>query len=374
MAGRSTSLKTNYMLDNKEINKYLQEAMKGKIIDKDTKQKVDGSKWKDAFNKTGTVNNKQEYLDLLISYVRNETKYSGLTDKYSKTMNGLMDRIKGNWETIEADLLGIDANNTGMAKSGTTVFNSVKSFIDYLDNWLGSSKAKSVFDSVGSGLGKAVDAVAKSLEYLLEHVNWDEVADKIEAVGKGLADFINNLVKSGALDKLLEVLPKFAEMSLNNKVIDTETKANQAKQVAEGNPFGAGVTGIYGWWEKQLNNMGALSSQDVATMANSSQNTNPSFSDKMSTLAMQSNNVLSWINSRFIPSAGDRAYLTSANADTYLAQNPNLSDDQKTQIKDIINDEKNKGHTIYNITVGTVKSDNAEDLIQQMQQLQSNQK
>ena len=212
------------MLDNKEINKYLQSLSKSKK----TEDRTNAKKWKDAFNKTGTVNNKQQYLDLLIDYVRKETKYSGLTERYSKTMNGLMDRIQGNWETVLADLLGVDANSTGMAKNGVNVFNSVKDFLDYMDKWLSSSNASVMFDSSGTGLGKAVDSVAKAIEDFISKINWGQVGSVLEKMGDSVAKIVNTLASSPAFIKLLDTLPDMLERILNSKVIVTGKQIGRA--------------------------------------------------------------------------------------------------------------------------------------------------
>ncbi|OOM82127.1 hypothetical protein CLPUN_05060 [Clostridium puniceum] len=368
MGGRSTSLKTNYMLDNKEINKYLQSLSKSKNIE----DRANSKKWKDAFNKTGTVNNKQEYLDLLIDYVKHETKYSGLTERYSKTMNGLMDRIQGNWETVLADLLGVDANNTGMAKNGINVFNSVKKFLDYMDNWLSSSNASIMFDKLGTGLGKAVDSVAKAIENFIDKIKWNEVGSVLEKMGDSVAKIVNTLASSPAFVKLLDTLPDMLERILNSKAIELVTTANQTKDVANKNPFAAVVDGGYGWWIKSMNNSGVLSPKEASNVISSSNDNSLGFSDNISKnfseLGMYLHNGVTY---GIATGAWDSHYLTDANASTYLAQNPNLDDNQRNQIKDIMN---NDNKTIYNVSISEVKTDSAEDLILQIQNLQNNQK
>jgi hypothetical protein len=75
------------------------------------------------------------------------------------------------------------------------------------------------------------------------------------------------------------------------------------------------------------------------------------------------------------PTAEDKAFLTQANADTYLSQNPNLTDDQRNQIKGMLDEDAKNGQTIYHITVGEVKTDNDPmDLINKITNLQNNQK
>jgi hypothetical protein len=355
MAGRSTSLKTNYMLDNKEINKYLQEAMKGKITDKTTGQKVDGKAWKDAFNKTGTVNNKQEYLDLLISYVKNETKYSGLTERYSKTMNGLIDRIKGNWETIQADLLGIDANNTGMAKPGINAFNSVKNFLNYMDNWLSSSKATTMLESLGTGLGTAVDSIATAVEKLMENGQFERIGKVFEGIGKSISDFITRLDKNGTLDKIIDKLPELVGIVLNNEAIKLETDFNTKSNIATGN-VGEGVKDWVIGKQLQVGNyMGDK---------NANWNTIDDLSKNKSLLNQ-------WWDNLWQPSDDNNTYLSDINASTYLSQNPNLTNDQVQTIQSMMKDDMSP---VYNITIGEIKADSFDEIVQSIQQAQANQK
>jgi hypothetical protein len=376
MAGRSTSLKTNYMLDNKEINKYLQEAMKGKIIDKDTGQKVNGKQWKDAFNKTGTVYNKQEYLDLLVSYVRNETKYSGLTKKYSETLNGLTDRIKGQWETVEADLLGIDANGTGMAKSGTNAFNSIKNFLGYMDDWLQSSTASNVLGKLGTGLGTGVDSITKSIEKMMTKINWNNVGSTFEKVGDSIAKVVDKITSSPQFSKLLEELPDIIDKIITNKALQYVSDANSGSKYAQGDVVGGMYSDFNGYVSKTRSNLGAKDALDTYTATQkiideeSDRGTVGNWEYNASQLWSQLGSATKslWNISM---SPYDNPILTDANASTYLAQNPNLNDDQRNQIKNVINDDN---QAKYNITIHEIRADNFDEIMASIQQAQANQK
>lgn len=87
----------------------------------------------------------------------------------------------------------------------------------------------------------------------------------------------------------------------------------------------------------------------------------------LSEWGMQFNNAIASMS----PITRDKKYLTDANASTYLDQNANLTDDDKNQVKDMLNSDN---QNIYHITVGEVKTDNAEDLIKQIKSLQTNSK
>lgn len=356
MYGRTTSLKTNYMIDNKEVQKYLQEAMKGKITDKDTKQKVNGKLWKDAFNSKGSVNNKQEYFDLLVSYVRNQTKFNGLTNKYSHTINGLIDRLEGNWETVRADILGLDANGTGMAKEGKiTVFKSIKEGIEAFDNWLNNDKTKDMLSNLGEGLGKGVHSVTDVFLDLLKKINWDKVGKIFEKIGDSIARIIDKLTSNPEFEKMLDNLPTLVEKTLNNKVIETTRDAKTGMDLASGN-YGQAVKDYTKGTSDKYNNL--LGTNGDTLDINGNKMVNPYA--KINQDATGSSDYLSNLNGNM---------LTDANASTYLAQNSNLTDDQRNQIKDLISNDK---QIVYNVTIAEVKSDSAEELIASLQKIQNN--
>jgi hypothetical protein len=372
MAGRSTSLKTNYMLDNKEINKYLQSLKKSS----NSEDRTNAKKWKDAFNKTGTVNNKQEYLDLLVDYVRKETKYTGLTKRYSETLNGLIDRIKGQWETVEADLLGIDANGTGMAKSGTNVFNSIKNFLEYMDDWLQSSTATNVLGKLGTGLGTGVDSITKSIEKTMKKINWDNVGSTFEKVGDSIAKVVDKITSSPQFSKLLEELPDIIEKIITSKALQYVSDTNSGSKYAQGDVVGGMYSDFNGYISKTRSNLGAKDALDTYTATQkiideeSDRGTVGNWEYNASQLWSQLGSATKslWNISM---SPYDNPILTDANASTYLAQNPNLNDDQRDQIKNMINDDN---QAKYNITIHEIRADNFDEIMQSIQQVQANQK
>ena len=286
-------------------------------------------------------------------------------------MNGLMDRIQGNWETVLADLLGVDANSTGMAKNGINVFNSVKNFLDYMDNWLSSSNASVMFDSLGTGLGKAVDSVAKAIEDFISKINWGQVGSVLEKMGDSVAKIVNTLASSPAFIKLLDTLPDMLERILNSKVIDTITTTKQAEDIANKKPVKAFADGAYGWWVKSMNNIGAVSPEEATKVMTTPTNEGTGLLDNISKnaseLGMQFNNAFAWMS----PITRDKAYITDANASSYLDQNPNLTKEQKDTIKDTINADN---QTIYNVTIHEIKANNFDEIMQSLNSIQSNQK
>lgn len=370
MSGRSTSLKTNYMLDNKEVNKYLQSLKKSKNIS----DRENYKKWKDAFNKTGTVNNKQEYFDLIINYVQKQTSYNGLTEKYSHTISGMIDRLQGNWETLKADLLGIDANGTGKMKPNQiTVVSAFNDFMTNLNKWLDDDKTKGMLTDLGSGLGQGVKAITDALSDLLKNVDWKEVGKKLKEMGESIAKIAKDISNSPAFTNFINNLPNLIERILGSKVIDTTTKANQAKEISKGNPVGAGVVGAYGWWMKQLNNLGLVNPEDAIKYSSSSVSNEADsrgFLDNIMYNASQMGNQIKNFGAYLFSPSPD-TLLTDANASTILSQNSNITEDQRNQVKDMMKDDN---VATYNITIGEIKADNFEQIIDSIQKAQANHK
>ncbi|WP_026887843.1 hypothetical protein [Clostridium beijerinckii] len=348
MAGRSTSLKTNYMLDNKEINKYLQSLKK-------TDPK-DYAKWKDAFNKKGTVENKQEYFDLLTDYVQKETSFNGLTEKYSHTISGMMDRLQGNWETLKADLLGIDANNTGMMKSGqVTVVSSFNDFMTDLNHWLDDDKTKGMLADLGSGLGQGVKAVTDALSDLMKKVDWKEVGKTLKQMGDSIADFIKKLTSSPEFTNFINNLPKLLDKVLKDQGIKLKTEAKTGVDIANGN-VGAYVKDYAtGQGDRAANILGLPTSDEWSSVSNPYANNNNNLTAGDYTTQLSGSNIV-----------------TDYNASTYLAKNSNLSDEQREEIHDYMS--KDKVGVYNNITIEHISADNFNEIMESLKQAQGNSK
>jgi ABC-type transporter Mla subunit MlaD len=353
MYGRTTSLKSQYMLDNKEIQAYLKKALSGKVTDKETGKKVDASKWKDAFNPTGTVKNKQEYFDLLTSFVVNETYYKGLNGEIMKTALGKLDRLQGNWETLKAQILGIDANETGEVRKGS-VIDALSKSLDNLSEWLDKPNVKILMENFGDSLGKAVSTIADTFENLLNNVDWQEIGKVIKNLGDTISSFVKSLTSDPEFKKLLDNLPTVVKTVLKDKEIEAKTKVGVDANLASGNYFDAFKAWGHGFDDKVANYFGFSTQMDSAHGLID----NPS---------KGITNMFAWMS----PITQDKAYLTDANASTYIDQNPNLNGTQRNEIKDMLDTDS---QSIYNITIGEVKTDSAEDLIKQLQNLQNNTK
>jgi uncharacterized protein YukE len=348
MAGRSTSLKTNYMLDNKEINKYLQSLKK-------TDPK-DYAKWKDAFNKKGTVENKQEYFDLLTDYVQKETSFNGLTEKYSHTISGMIDRLQGNWETLKADLLGIDANNTGMMKSGqVTVVSAFNDFMTDLNHWLDDDKTKGMLTDLGSGLGQGVKAVTDALSDLMKKVDWKDVGKTLKQMGDSIADFIKKLTSSPEFTNFINNLPKLLDKVLKDQGIKLKTEAKTGVDIANGD-VGAYVKDYAtGQGDRAANIIGLPTSDEWSSVSNPYANNNNNLTAGDYTTQYSGTNIV-----------------TDYNASTYLAKNSNLNDEQREEIHDYM---KNDNVGVYNnITIQTITANNFDEIMESLKQAQGNSK
>lgn len=336
MFGRTTSLKTNYMIDNKEVQKYL------KTLNKT--DPVDSKKWKNAFNSKGAVDNKQEYLDLMLDYVQKDTNYNGLTEKYSHTMSGQMTRLSGYWDTLKADLLGIDTK-TGIAKSGVTVFSSIEGAISGLSDWLKKDDTKVLLNDVGESLGKAIGSVTDAFKYALENVNWKLVGSTFENIGKQVEDFIERITKDGTLNKLLDNLPALTEMALNNKFIKEKTELNTDVALSERNYSKAANEKLNGFYEQTANNLGI--SDGWKWFSNKLQN------------GIQSGT-----------SYENGVMLTDTNASSVLSKS-DLNEEQKNTIQSMIQSDN---VTNYHVTIQSINANNFDEIVESLQKYRNDKK
>lgn len=262
-----------------------------------------------------------------MSYIDKETNYRDLADKYSKTMNGMIDRLQGNWETLRADLLGIDANGTGLEKPGQiTVFSSLKDGMQSLDEWLKKDDAKTLLNDMGEALGTAIHSVTESFKFILINVPWAEVGKTFKDIGKSVQDFIDKIKGDGTLQKLLDALPALVKYSLKNAETKLESETKPKVDLATGHPVDAYFDYIEG---KVLQGYGLLGGD------------------------------VDWLKKPIEMPGMSESFLTDSNANTVLNKS-NLNNDQKKQIKDVI--DKDDAVT-YNVTIGSINANNFDEII-----------
>ncbi len=248
MQGRVASLKMNYGISNEKLQEYL------KGLKKTDKSKY--NQFKNALNKEGSAKDEQQYFNLIIDYIRKQTNYNGLTQKYANTLGGQVDRLGGLWETLKVDLLGLDANNTGRAKEGITVFSSIKGAVDNFATWLESDKATVLLGDVGESLGKTINSFAGAFEHLLENIDWEKVGEAFEQIADSINQFVNDFIDSGKLKELEEAAPKMIDKMINNEKIKKESEFNRQMHLLEGNYIYAGFDWIGGKAKQARNLLG----------------------------------------------------------------------------------------------------------------------
>ncbi|MFR2889237.1 hypothetical protein [Clostridium butyricum] len=248
MQGRVSSLKMNYGISNEKLQEYL------KTLKKTDKSKY--NQFKNALNKEGTAKDEQQYFNLIIDYIKKQTNYNGLTKEYANTLGGQVDRLGGLWETLKVDLLGLDANNTGKAKDGITVFSSVKKAIDGFSNWLEKDNTQLLLNDVGEALGKAINSFATAFEHLLENVDWEKVGNAFEEIADSASQFVEDFIDSGKLKEIEDSFSTAGKMVLNNKMIKTETDANLLADLAKHDYLGYAADWFNGKQHSFFNSIG----------------------------------------------------------------------------------------------------------------------
>lgn len=360
MFGRPQSLKTNYMIDNKEIQKYFKTLQK-------TDPK-DAKNWKDAFNSKGSVNNKQEYFDLLINYIQKETSYNGLTERYAHTLNGQIERLSGNWETLRADLLGIDANGTGMVKPGKiTVFSAIEKSIDNLEKWLNKPETGKMLDALGGALGTAIESIGNSFQKLLDNGDMTKLAKSFSDIGDSVAKCVDKLTSSPEFMKLIDDLPNIIEKILGSQIIPVRAGLQSADAGAKGHPLDATYYWLKGQDDKWSSTLGLKSTEDAILGKE-----DPKYGASYRTTASEQGK--GWAPLGFIRSwmLGSDNFLTDANASTVLAKS-DLSDDQKTQVSDLL--KKDDGKATYgDIYIQSISANNFDEFLDSLKKAQANKK
>jgi hypothetical protein len=243
-----------------------------------------------------------------------------------------------------------------------------------MDNWLSSSKASTMLESLGTGLGKGVDGITSAIEKMMDKIKWDEVGSTFEKVGDAVGKVIDKITSSPQFKDLLDELPNIIDKILKNEAIKLVTEGKTNSDLAQGK------VGQYAsdWTEghiAQLENMMGIK-PDWGMYSDTG---NDTVSDAMKS---SQKNDSDWLKSKLgfgffsdgnlLGFSSDNHFATDTNASTYLAQNSNLNDDQRDQLKNMI---RNDSVATYNtITIGEIKADSFDEIMQSIQQAQANQK
>ena len=131
-------------------------------------------------NKKGQVTDKEKLMNVLKSYM-DDKGITGMTDKFSKTFDGRMSTLKGNFKKSFAELAGIAEDGT--IKSGS-MFDKFSNGIEKMITSVNSFSKSESFERIADGLGKLGNGLIGGLDYITQH---PEVAGNLVKIGGGLA-------------------------------------------------------------------------------------------------------------------------------------------------------------------------------------------
>ncbi|MEX0084628.1 hypothetical protein AB2T90_19540 [Clostridium butyricum] len=220
MAGRVTSLKTNYGIDNSMLYEF-QKGLSGK--DKNNTQ--------NALQTSGNgfkVTDKQEYANLLELYIN--SKFPDLAKSQSKTLSGLFSTMTGGIEQLSSDLMGFNTQKGEITKgSFLDVFKNAMGEMDSKTGkgtgflgWLAKLKDNKVF----TDLEKQIGNLANQIVGVFQEINDSGTFDTLMTIGsdflKEISTFIKDLKDTGQLDKVLKDFPNLVKVSLDYELAKLE--------------------------------------------------------------------------------------------------------------------------------------------------------
>ncbi|WP_252224542.1 MULTISPECIES: hypothetical protein [unclassified Clostridium] len=306
--------------------------------------------FKGALNKKGSAGDPQKYVNLLTSYIE-QSPMSGYAETYAKTVKGKLERLEGVWGKLKAEIMGIDTN-TGIAKEGG-VFAAVAKMVDSLKTKLEDESTIKGLEIIGEGFGDAFTAIGDAFTYTLDNIDPEEFANTIKSVGETVSDFIKSLVDSGALDKLLDTLPKLTEKVLKTKeynMITDNFMASREVSIAENRP-GGGL-----WADAWRKKIWTWMDFDVKEGSNA-------YPEKPSGHGFLYD---------LFKGSSTSDLLTDTNASTAIEKNNKLNDEQKNTLKQEI---KNDSQATYNtITIQKVEANNFDEIMNSIKAAQKNRK
>ena len=308
-----------YGINNKNLKKYY-----------DDLKKSDPNEYKGlkgALSKKGAAGDPQKYFNLLTSYIE-QSPMNNYAETYAQTVKGKIERMTGVWETMKAEIMGIDVK-TGTAKEGG-VFATIAEQVDHLKDVLEDGGTANSIQKVGNAFGSAFESLGKAFTKVVTPETIDKVANAIVKIGEALASMVNKFIDSGQLDKLLEKFPDVAQQVISNEVIDATDGTKTKIDFATGHPVD-GIGDATTWAMNKLGNILGIKIYDV--------------------------NPISPV--------------TDKNANTAIDKNSNLTDDQKQSLKDLISSDN---VSTYNITIGEIKANSFNEIVKSIQEAAGNRK
>ncbi|WP_315074067.1 hypothetical protein [uncultured Clostridium sp.] len=336
-----------YGINNKNLKKFY-----------DGLRKTDPQEYKNlkgALSKKGTADNPQKYFNLLTDYIE-KSPMNGYAETYAQTVQGKIERMTGVWDNLKAEMMGIDIN-TGTAKPGG-VFSVVAEEVDHLKDVLEDEGTANSIEKVGKAFGNAFESLGKAFTKAVTPETIDKVASAIAKIGDALANMINKLVDSGQLDELLDKLPDLVEKTVGNEMISKTTDFKVAVDAAQGDWTGVANDWISGK-EKQTYNLIGLPTKYT------DDNKNIAGKSSQEASRLPFSDFSDWLEVKLGGAAND------VQIDNAIDKNSNLSDNEKSQLKDVID---NDGKNVYHITIGKIEANNFDEIMNSIEGAKGNRK
>lgn len=357
--GRSMMLQM-YGINNKNLKKFYDDLKKS--------NPNEYKSLKGALNKEGTAGNPQKYFNLLTDYIE-QSPMNGYAETYAQTVKGKIERMTGVWETMKAEIMGIDVK-TGTAKEGG-VFATIAEKVDHLKDVLENGDTANSIQKVGKAFGGAFESLGNAFNKAVTPETIDKVASAIVKIGDALANMINRFVDSGQLDALLAKLPDLATTAVGNEVIKKKNEFQVDADLAQGNLFKAGYHGVKGSFDWADNLLGLRKPEDIINDSNYGNGILQN-NLRVTSASMGWMFPLKFINDRLLDEMNNQQMLTDANASTAIDKNKNLSDDEKQSLKDYIKNDK--ASTYNHVTIGTIIANDYDQIMKSIQEAAGNRK
>lgn len=345
----------------------------------DSLKKSNPNEYKDfkgALNKEGSAGNPQKYFNLLTSYIEQSTM-NNYAERYAETLKGKLERMSGVWENLKAEMMGIDVGS-GTRKDGGA-FKAVGKMVDDLKDLMEKKSTLESIEKIGNAFGSAFESLGNAFNKAVTPETIDKVASAIVKIGEAIANMINRFVDSGQLDKLLDKLPDLTTKAVGNEIINKTTDYKVYADLAQGDLLGAGDDWLKGKFDWFRNVTGMSKNGDLFI----------DYQDRLKAQEARNKNDAEWLNNKLgfnahlydknnvFDSFGDwfetkiGGAISDTQINTAIDKNSNLSDNEKTQLKDVINkDDK----SIYHIQIGKIEANNFDEIMKSIQEAAGNRK
>lgn len=365
--GRSMMLQM-YGINNKNLKKFYDDLKKS--------NPNEYKSLKGALNKEGTSGNPQKYFNLLTDYIE-KSPMNNYAERYAETLKGKIERMSGVWENLKAEMMGIDVGS-GTRKDGGA-FKAVGKMVDDLKDLMEKKSTLESIEKIGNAFGGAFTSIGNAFTKIATPDTIEKVASAIVKIGDALANMINKFVDSGQLDTLLAKLPDLTTKVVGNEVINKTTDYKVYADLAQEDALGAGDDWLKGKFDWFRNITGMSKNGDLFI----------DYQDHLKSQEARNANDAEWLNNKLgfntqlysknnaFDSFGDwfetkiGGAVNDTKINTAIDKNSNLSDDEKNQLKDVINkDDK----SVYHIQIGKIEANNFEEIMKSIQEAAGNRK